>query len=71
MAFFTATIVIGWLGGLAGLDIRFSDLQNPTSIYYRAEGYVNRAYGQAVQRYYTTPIVSAIQYQIERLREIS
>src|SRR5689334_17389106 len=70
MAIFTATIVIGWLGSLAGLNVRVSDIQDPAAIYYRAEGYLNRAYGQAVQRY-TTPILAQIQFQIERLREIS
>ena len=36
-------------------------VQNPSSIYYRAEGFLNRAYGDAVQRYYKTPLVAQIQ----------
>src|ERR1051325_1356646 len=33
MAIFTATIVIGWLGSLAGVNVRLSDLQDPAAIY--------------------------------------
>lgn len=71
MAIFTATLVLGWLGSRAGVNVRFSDIQDPGAIYYRAEGYLNRAYGDAVQRYYKTPLVAEIQFQLERLREIS
>ena len=72
MAIFTATLVLSWLGSLAGVNIPVRDVvQNPSSIYYRAEGFLNRAYGDAVQRYYKTPLVAQIQFQLERLREIS
>ena len=72
MAIFTATLVLGWLGSLAGVNVQVGEVvRDPGSIYYRAEGYLNRAYGEAVQRYYTTPLVTEIQFQLERLREIS
>ena len=72
MAIFTATLVLSWLGSLAGVNIQLRDVvRDPTGIYYRAEGALNRAYSDAVQRYYRTPLVTQIQFQIERLREIS
>ena len=72
MAIFTSTLVLSWLGSLAGVNIPVRVVvQNPSSIYYRAEGFLNRAYGDAVQRYYKTPLVAEIQFQLERLREIS
>ena len=73
MAFLTATLVLGWLGSLAGFtNIPLSEMvREPSSIYYRAEGFVNRAYGDAVQRYYRARLVTAIQFQLERFREIS
>ena len=72
MGIFTATLVLSWLGSLAGVDIQVRDVvRDPGRIYYQAEGFLNRAYGEAVQRYYKTPLISQIQFQLERLREIS
>jgi predicted anti-sigma-YlaC factor YlaD len=72
MAIFTATIVLSWLGSLAGVNVRMTDIvQDPRAIYDRAESFLNRSYGEAVQRYYKTPLVTQIQFQLERLREIS
>ena len=46
-------------------------VRNPAAIYYQAEGAVNRAYDQAVRRYYRSPLVTEIRTRIEQLREIS
>jgi hypothetical protein len=72
MAVFTTILVLGWLGNLAGLSPNFAAvIQNPTGIYYGAQGVVNRAYGEAVRRYYRSPLVTEIQTRIQQLREIS
>jgi anti-sigma factor RsiW len=72
MGLFTATLVLGWLGGLAGISPNWSTVvRNPTAIYYDAQGAVNRAYDEAVRRYYRSPLVTEIRTRIEQLREIS
>ena len=72
MAFFTAVLVLGWMGNLAGISPNWNTIvRNPTSIYYGAQGAVNRAYDEAIRRYYRSPLVSEIQTRIEQLREIS
>ena len=72
MAVFTATLVLGWLGSLAGISPNWSTIvRDPSSIYYGAQGAVNRAYDEAIRAYYRSPLVSQIQYRLEQLREIS
>lgn len=72
MAVFTATLVLGWLGSLAGISPDWTTVvRNPAAIYYGAQGAMNRAYDEAVRRYYRSPLVSEIQTRIEQLREIS
>ena len=72
MAIFTAVLVIGWLGNLAGISPDWSTVvRNPSSIYYGAQGTLNRAYDEAVRRYYRSPLVTEIRTRIEQLREIS
>jgi len=72
MGVFTATLVLGWLGNLAGISPDWTTVvRNPTAIYYEAQGAMNRAYDGAVRRYYRSPLVSEIRTRIEQLREIS
>ena len=73
MAIFTSMLVLGWLGGLAGISANswVTVVRNPAAIYYGAEGLMNRAYDEAVRAYYRSPLVTEIQSRIERLREIS
>jgi len=72
MGFFTAILVLGWLGSLTGVSPRWSTVvRNPTAIYYETQGAVNRAYDEAVRRYYRSPLVTGIKTRIEQLREIS
>ena len=72
MAVFTATLVLGWLGSLAGISPNWSTIvRDPSSIYYGAQGAMNRAYDEAIRAYYRSPLVSQIQYRLEQLREIS
>ena len=72
MAVFTATLVLGWLGSIAGISPNWTTVvRNPTSIYYGAQGAMNHAYDEAVRRYYRSPLVTEIQTRIEQLREIS
>ena len=72
MAVFTATLVLGWMGSLAGVSPDWTTVvRNPAAIYYGAQGAMNRAYDQAVRRYYRSPLVTEIQTRIEQLREIS
>ena len=74
MAVFTATIVLSWMGSLAGISPSAdwaTVVRNPSAIYYGAQGLVNRAYGEAVRSYYRSPLVTQIQSRIEQLREIS
>ncbi len=74
MAVFTATIVLSWMGSLAGISPSTdwaTVVRNPSAIYYEAQGLVNRVYGEAVRSYYRSPLVTQIQTRIEQLREIS
>jgi hypothetical protein len=72
MMVFTATLVLGWMGSLAGISPDWAEIvRNPTSIYYEGEAAVNRAYAGAVRAYYQLPLVTEIEVQIEQLREIS
>jgi len=72
LAVFTATLVIGWMGSLAGISPRWTTFAgNPAAIYYDAGDFVNRAYDRAVRTYYNAPLVTQIQSRIERLMEIS
>jgi anti-sigma factor RsiW len=72
MAVFTATLVLGWLGSIAGISPDWSTvIRNPRAVYYGAQGAVNRAYGDAIRKYYRSPLVTEIESRIEQLREIS
>lgn len=72
MAVFTATLVLSWMGNIAGISPDWSAaVRNPSSIYYGAEGLMNRAYDGAVRAYYRSPLMTQIQSRIEQLREIS
>ena len=72
MAVFTATLVLGWLGGLAGLSPNWvTVVRDPAAIYYGAQSALNRAYNEAVRTYYSSAVVAEIQIRIEQLREIS
>jgi Putative zinc-finger len=75
IAVVTATLVLGWLGNLAGISPDWTTvvrgLQEPAAIYYGAQGVVNRAYDAAIRTYYRSPLVTQIQTRIEQLREIS
>jgi hypothetical protein len=72
MGVFTATLVLSWLGTLAGISPNWSAvIRNPSAVYYDAQGAVNRAYGEAVRRYYRSELVTRIEARIEQLREIS
>jgi hypothetical protein len=69
---FTATLVLGWLGSLAGISPDWTTIvRDPAAIYYGAQGVVNRAYDEAIRAYYRSPLVTQIQTRIEQLREIS
>ena len=72
MAVFTATLVLGWMGSLAGIspDV-VRNVRTPSAIYYGAHSAWNRAYDEAVRKYYRSPLVSEIRTRIEQLREIS
>jgi predicted anti-sigma-YlaC factor YlaD len=72
MAVFTATLVLSWMGSLAGISPDWATVvRNPAAIYYGAQGAANRAYDEAVRKVYRSPLVSEIQARIEQLREIS
>jgi hypothetical protein len=61
MAIFTATLVFGWLGSIAGISPDWATVvRDPGAIYY-----------QAVRAAYRSPLVTQIQSQIEQLMEIS
>jgi len=72
MAVFTATLVLGWMGSMAGIspDV-VRNVRTPSAIYYGAHSALDRAYDEAVRRYYRSPLVSEIRTRIEQLREIS
>ena len=73
---FTATLVLGWIGTMAGIspDVGLM-IQHPSAAYYGVEGWANRAYGDIVRNYYGSYLVKEIQCQIhtriEQLRENS
>jgi predicted anti-sigma-YlaC factor YlaD len=72
MGVFTATLVLSWMSSLAGFSPDWNSVvRNPAAIYYEAQGAVNRAYDEAVRRYYRSPLVTEIRTRIEQLREIS
>ena len=72
MSFFTAALVLSWMGSLAGISPDWATVvRNPAAIYYGAQGAANRAYDEAVRKVYRSPLVSEIQTRIEQLREIS
>jgi anti-sigma factor RsiW len=72
LAIFTATLVLGWLGGLMGLSSgSISRLRNPAIIVDRAEGALSGAYNAAVTAYYRSPLIGAIQCRIQQFRETS
>lgn len=72
MAVFTATLVLSWMGSLAGISPDWTAIvRDPAGIYYGAQGAMNRAYDEAVRRYYRSPLVTEIQTRIGQLREIS
>ena len=63
----TAVLMIGWLGSAAGIS-SVGDIvtiaENPAATCYSV-------YDDAVRAFYRAPLVTAIQSEIERLREIS
>jgi anti-sigma factor RsiW len=72
MAVFTATLVLSWMGSLAGISPDWANVvRNPSAIYYGAQGAANRAYDEAIRKVYRSPLVSEIQTRLEQLREIS
>ena len=72
MGVFTAVIVLGWLGSFAGISPNWTSvIRNPTAVYYAAQGAMNRAYDEAIRRYYRSPLVNEITARIGQLREIS
>jgi hypothetical protein len=72
MAVFTATLVLGWMGSIAGISPDWvRTVRTPGAIYYGAHGALNRAYDEAVRKYYRSPLVTEIETRIEQLREIS
>jgi predicted anti-sigma-YlaC factor YlaD len=72
MAIFTAVMVLGWLGGMAGISPNWSSaVRNPSIIYYDAHSFLNHAYDEAIRKYYRSPLVTEIQSRLEQIREIS
>ena len=72
MGIFTATLVLGWMGSIAGISPNWvSVVRHPAGIYYGAHTLVDRAYDEAIRKYYRSPLVTEIQSRIEQLREIS
>jgi|SRR5579884_3222619 len=67
MGLLTTVLMIGWLGsaaGLSGIGDIVSIAENPAAVCYSA-------YDSAVRAFYRAPLVTEIQSEIERLREIS
>lgn len=61
MAIFTATLVFGWLGSIAGISPNWAAVvRDPGALYY-----------QAVRAAYRSPLVTQIQSRIEQFMEIS
>jgi|KBSMisStaDraftv2_1062788.scaffolds.fasta_scaffold08023_8 predicted anti-sigma-YlaC factor YlaD len=76
LALLTSTLMLGWMGSLAGISVADVALvRHPSAIYNRMGGWANRLYGDAVRNYYSSPLVNAIQCQIhsriEQFRENS
>lgn len=76
MALLTSTLVLGWMGNLAGITTEdIAMVRHPSAIYERIEGWANRLYGDAIRTYYSSPIINTIQCQIhtriEQFRENS
>ena len=72
MGIFTATLVLGWMGSIAGISPNWvSVVRHPAGIYYGAHTLVDRVYDEAIRKYYRSPLVTEIQSRIEQLREIS
>lgn len=72
MALFTAVLVLGWMGSIAGVSPDWATaVRNPSSIYYDAHSMFDRAYDEAIRKYYRSPLVTEIQTRIEQIREIS
>jgi len=76
LAVLTSTLMLGWMGSLAGITLADVALvRHPSAIYNRMGGFANRLYGDAVRSYYSSPLVNAIQCQIhsriEQFRENS
>lgn len=72
MAVFTATLVLSWLGNIAGISPNWpAVVRDPAAIYYGAEGLANRAYDEAIRAFYRSPLITQIYSRIDRLREIS
>jgi hypothetical protein len=72
MAVFTATLVLSWMGSLAGISPDWATVvRNPAAIYYGAQGAASHAYDEAVRKVYRSPLVSEIQTRFEQLMEIS
>src|SRR5216684_8865643 len=64
MAVFTATMVLGWLGSLAGISPDWAAIvRNPTAIYYQGQAAVSCAYNGAVRAYYQSPLAAEIEAQ--------
>jgi len=61
MAIFTATLVLGWMGSIAGISPDWGAIaRDPSTIYY-----------QAVRAYYRSGLAVRIQSEIEQFMEIS
>ena len=61
MSVFTATLVLGWLGSMAGISPNWTAIvRDPAAIYY-----------QAVRAYYRSPLGIQIQSRIEQFLENS
>ena len=61
LAIFTSALVLGWLGGAAGISPDWGAVvRDPGAIYY-----------QAVRAAYRSPLVTEIESRIEQLMEIS
>jgi predicted anti-sigma-YlaC factor YlaD len=76
MTLLTSTLVLGWMGNLAGISASdVASVRHPSAVYNRVEGWANRAYGDAIRAYYSSPIISTIQClihtRIEQFRESS
>ena len=68
MVIFTATLVLGWLGSLAGISPDWAAIvRNPAAVYYQGQATVNCMYQGAVRAYYQSPLAA----EIEQLMEIS